>query len=192
MPEMAPGHDLGCVTGAGRRVDDGRPDGHQVTDPDLVKVFAAGGRVGDISAGEDALRLAGLRVGDYEGSCPGVLYQVGGCGRVVAGVCRGQRWPRDVCDGGQGRWWRWGCCVTVWVIAGSLQSVMLTASGGRCLWPARRRSTTSVGSSLSAATGSGADARTVGPWLSRCAVVGRGHVAGRVGSREPAPVIASR
>jgi hypothetical protein len=76
MPEMAAGHDLGCVTDAGRLVDDGRPDGHQVTDPDLVKVFAAGDRVGNISLGDDALRLAGLRVEDYEGSCPGVLYQV--------------------------------------------------------------------------------------------------------------------
>ncbi len=103
MPEMAAGHDLGCVTDAGRLVDDGRPDGHQVTDPDLVKVFAAGDRVGNVSLGDDALRLAGLRVEDYEGSCPGVLYQVGDCSRAVAGVCRGQRWPRDVCDVGQRR-----------------------------------------------------------------------------------------
>jgi hypothetical protein len=54
MPEMAAGHDLGCVMDAGRRVDDRRPDGHQLTDPDLVEVFAVRGRVGNISLGEDA------------------------------------------------------------------------------------------------------------------------------------------
>jgi len=89
MPEMAAGHDLGCVTDAGRLVDDGRPDGHQVADPHLVKVFAVGDRVGNISAGADAFRLAGLRVEDYEDSCPGVLYQVGDCDRVV---CRCLPW----------------------------------------------------------------------------------------------------
>src|SRR5215813_4369306 len=40
VPEMATHHDLGCVTDAGRRRDDGRAFGHQLIDPNLVEVFA--------------------------------------------------------------------------------------------------------------------------------------------------------
>jgi hypothetical protein len=54
IPEMAAGHDLGGVTDAGRRVDDGRPGGHQLPDPQVVEVFAVRDRAGDVSLGEDA------------------------------------------------------------------------------------------------------------------------------------------
>jgi hypothetical protein len=62
--------------------------------------FAVCYRVGDVFLGDDAYRLAGVRVQDHEGAR--VLHNAGGCGRVVVLVCRREWWPHDVRDDGRG------------------------------------------------------------------------------------------
>jgi hypothetical protein len=73
-------------------------------DPGLFEVFAVCYRVGDVFLGDDAYRLAGVRVQDHEGARARVLHKVGGCGRVVVLVCRREWWPHDVRDDGRGGW----------------------------------------------------------------------------------------
>ena len=69
-------------------------------DPGLFEVFAVCYRVGDVFLGDDAYRLAGVRVQDHEGARARVLHDLGGCGRVVVLVCRREWWPHDVRDDG--------------------------------------------------------------------------------------------
>src|SRR6266536_1797577 len=73
-------------------------------DPGLFEVFAVCYRVGDVFLGDDAYRLAGVRVQDPEGARARVLHNVGGCGRVVVRVCRREWWPHHVRDHGRGGW----------------------------------------------------------------------------------------
>src|SRR5260370_1516346 len=62
MPEMAAGHDPGGVTDAGRRVDDGRPGGHQLPDPQVVEVLKARDRTADVIHAQKPLSLRGTYV----------------------------------------------------------------------------------------------------------------------------------
>jgi hypothetical protein len=71
-------------------------------DPGLFEVFAVCYRVGDVFLGDDAYRLAGVRVQDHEDARARVLHNLGGCGRVVVLVCRREWWPHDVRDDGRG------------------------------------------------------------------------------------------
>src|SRR5690242_12606194 len=65
VAQVAAAHERGCVRDAGRRVDDGRAGGDQVMDPGLFEVIAVCYRVGDVFPGDDAYRLAGVRVQDH-------------------------------------------------------------------------------------------------------------------------------
>jgi hypothetical protein len=71
-------------------------------DPDVVDVFPGSDGVGNVRLGDDAGRLAGLRVSDDQGGGAGVLHQIGGRSHVVVLRDRRQRWAHDVGDRGRG------------------------------------------------------------------------------------------
>jgi hypothetical protein len=81
---------------------DGRACGHHGIDPDVVDVFPVRDGAGNVCRGDDAGRLAGPRIHDDESRGARVLHQVGGRGRVVVLLDRGERWPHDIGDGGCG------------------------------------------------------------------------------------------
>jgi hypothetical protein len=103
VPKTPARHDFGRVTDACRGVDDGRVGSHQLINPDLVRVPAVRDRARDVSVGDDADRLAGLRLRDDEGGRIRALHHVGGCGHVVVLLNRRDRWLHDVRDRGRGR-----------------------------------------------------------------------------------------
>ena len=104
MPETAGYHGVSRVTDARRRIDDAQASGHQVIDPDSIRVPPIRHQLDNVSFRDETHRPVGLRVQEHERGRSLVPHQVCGPGHVIIRLDRRQRWPHNVRDGGRDRW----------------------------------------------------------------------------------------
>src|SRR5450755_3048227 len=102
VPEMASDHSVRRVPDACRRLDEAQLRGHQVMDPDLIRVSAVRHQLDDVCLRDEAYGLAGLAVQDHESGRTRAPHQVSGRSHMIVRYHRRYRRAHDVRDGGRG------------------------------------------------------------------------------------------